>query len=128
MATGVITTVAGNERPGIRRRRNGGLRRDVDDPQGVAVDGNSDLFVADTGNNVIREITNVRMAPTIRVSSSAAPAAYGQSVTLQATMPPDAHGTLTFEDDGVPIAGGSVAFAMAPPTAQSGLTAAAVAW
>ena len=56
-ATGVIVTVAGtgaagysgdNGRPPPRRRLNG--------PAGVAVDGSSNVFIADADNNVVREV------------------------------------------------------------------------
>ena len=40
----------------LQRRRRPGHRRRAERPGGVAVDGSGDLFIADTGNNVIREV------------------------------------------------------------------------
>ena len=46
----------------------------LNDPQGVAIDGAGDLFIADTFNNAIREVTP---AGTISTVVNAAPAAGG---------------------------------------------------
>ena len=57
LATGVITTVAGNGTRRLqRRRRSRPPPPNSTTPQGVAVDAAGDLFIADTGNNVIREV------------------------------------------------------------------------
>ena len=55
-ATGVITTVAGNGISGYAG--DGGLATsaELSDPSGVAVDAAGDLFIADAGNNAIREV------------------------------------------------------------------------
>jgi streptogramin lyase/sugar lactone lactonase YvrE len=55
-ATGDIITVAGNGTPGYRG--DGGLATTAElcAPNAVAVDSVGDLFIADTGNNVIREV------------------------------------------------------------------------
>jgi hypothetical protein len=64
-STGVITTVAGNYAAGLQENDClGGYGGDggpatsalLNDPQGVAVDGAGDLFIADTFNNAIREV------------------------------------------------------------------------
>lgn len=64
-ATGVITTVAGNGSPGCTTQfttqcygGNGGLATaaQLDLPFGVAEDSHGNLFIADTYNNVIREV------------------------------------------------------------------------
>lgn len=63
--TGIITTVAGNYADTVANGGVGGYSGDggpatsaqLNDPQGVAVDGAGDLFIADTFNNAIREVT-----------------------------------------------------------------------
>ncbi len=54
---GTITTVAGNGSPGYRG--DGGLATaaELDGPTSVAVDGHGDLFIGDTVNDSIREVT-----------------------------------------------------------------------
>jgi hypothetical protein len=54
---GVIRTVAGTGKPGYSG--DGGPAADarLDNPSGVAVNSRGDLFIADTVNNVIREVT-----------------------------------------------------------------------
>jgi sugar lactone lactonase YvrE len=62
--TGVITTVAGNYAAGKAHDGLGGFSGDggpatkaqLNDPQGVAVDGAGNLFIADTFNNAIRAV------------------------------------------------------------------------
>jgi len=55
-ATGIITTYAGNGTSGSSG--NGGLATaaELNYPDGVAVDGSGNVYIADTGNNVIREV------------------------------------------------------------------------
>ena len=63
--TGIITTVAGDFAADQANDGLGGFSGDggpatsaqLNDPQGVAVDGAGDLFIADTFNNAIREVT-----------------------------------------------------------------------
>ena len=88
--TGIITTVAGDY---AADRADGGLggfsgdggpatSAQLNDPQGVAVDGAGDLFIADTFNNAIREVTPAGVISTVVNSASAsggAPAAGGES-------------------------------------------------
>ena len=78
--TGIITTVAGDFAADKANDGLGGFTGDggpatsaqLNDPQGVAVDGAGDLFIADTFNNAIREVTP---AGTITTVVNAAPAA-----------------------------------------------------
>jgi hypothetical protein len=80
--TGIITTVAGDFAADRASDGLGGFSGDggpatsaqLNDPQGVAVDGAGDLFIADTFNNAIREVTP---AGTISTVVNAAPAAGG---------------------------------------------------
>ncbi|MFJ5215981.1 hypothetical protein ACIP98_14790 [Streptomyces sp. NPDC088354] len=78
--TRVITTVAGDHAAGQAHDGLGGFSGDggpatsarLNDPQGVAVDGAGDLFVADTFNHAIRRITPDGTITTV-VNSAAAP-------------------------------------------------------
>jgi streptogramin lyase len=80
--TGVITTVAGDFAADQASDGLGGFSGDggpatsarLNDPQGIAVDGAGDLFIADTFNNAIRQVTP---AGTISTVVNAAPAAGG---------------------------------------------------
>ena len=80
--TGIITTVAGDFAADKANDGLGGFSGDggpataaqLNDPQGVAVDGAGDLFIADTFNNAIRE---VKPDGTISTVVNAAPAAGG---------------------------------------------------
>ena len=53
---GVITTVAGNGTVGYSGDNGPATAAELNEPTGVAVDSAGDLFIADTGNNVIREV------------------------------------------------------------------------
>jgi trimeric autotransporter adhesin len=54
---GVIRTVAGTGRPGYSGDGGPAVRARLDNPSGLAVNAQGDLFIADTVNNVIREVT-----------------------------------------------------------------------
>ena len=56
-ATGDIITVAGNGTAGYSGDNGPATAAELDGPARVAVDSAGDLFIADTGNNVVREIT-----------------------------------------------------------------------
>jgi DNA-binding beta-propeller fold protein YncE len=78
--TGIITTVAGDYAADKADGGLGGFSGDggpatsaqLNAPQGVAVDGAGDLFIADTFNNAIREVTPAGTITTV-VNSSAHP-------------------------------------------------------
>jgi hypothetical protein len=71
--TGVITTVAGDYAADQANDGLGGFSGDggpatsaqLNDPQGVAVDGAGDLFIADTFNSAIREVTPAGIISTV---------------------------------------------------------------
>jgi sugar lactone lactonase YvrE len=77
--TGIITTVAGDFAADKANDGLGGFSGDggpatsaqLNDPQGVAVDGAGDLFIADTFNNAIREVTPAGIISTVVNSASA---------------------------------------------------------
>jgi RHS repeat-associated protein len=55
-ATGIITTYAGNGKVGYTGDGYAATAATLSNPTGVAVDGVGNVFIADTGNNVIREV------------------------------------------------------------------------
>ena len=54
-SAGMISTVAGNGTPGYSGDGGAATTAELDYPAGVAVDAAGNLFIADTGNNVVRE-------------------------------------------------------------------------
>ncbi len=75
MATGIITTVAGNGTQGYSG--DGGLAMNafLNSPQGVAVDAAGNIYIADTDNSVVRKVT----AATGVITSIAGNGSYGDS-------------------------------------------------
>ncbi len=57
LSDGTITTVVGNGTDGYSGDGGPATGASLDRPQDVAVDAQGNLFIADTGNNVIREVT-----------------------------------------------------------------------
>ena len=55
-APGVISTVAGNGTPGYAGDGSQAGKAELDNPSGVALDGAGNLYIADSLNNVIREV------------------------------------------------------------------------
>ena len=130
-ATGDIITVAGTGTAGYSGNNGPATAAELSDPGRVAVDSAGDLFIADRGNSVVREV-----APTVTVTigvsgalptltalrASTASAVLGQSVTFTATVsdlsaggPTPNGGTVTFSDQNgtigtEPLADGVAAF------------------
>ena len=79
-ATGIITTVAGDYAADAASGGLGGFAGDggpatsarLNDPEGVALDGAGDLFIADTFNNAIRLVTPAGTISTVVNSTAAA--------------------------------------------------------
>ena len=57
-ATGLITTVAGNGNYGYSGDNGPATAAELANPTGVAVDAAGDLFIADSSNNVVRELNH----------------------------------------------------------------------
>jgi sugar lactone lactonase YvrE len=57
-ATGEIITVAGNGTAGYSGDNGPATSGEIDSPRGIAIDSAGNLFIADWGNNVIREVVN----------------------------------------------------------------------
>ena len=55
---GTISTVAGNGRQGYSGDNGPAIKAQLDYPQGVAVDALGNLYIADTVNNVVRQVSN----------------------------------------------------------------------
>jgi trimeric autotransporter adhesin len=62
---GTISTVAGTGTAGYSGDGGPATRAELDAPYGVAVDGAGDLFIADTANSVIREVTAAGVISTV---------------------------------------------------------------
>jgi sugar lactone lactonase YvrE len=62
-ATGVIETVAGNGIGGFSGDSGQATRAELAQPEGVAFDGVGNLYIADTGNTVIRKVSFAATAP-----------------------------------------------------------------
>jgi uncharacterized protein (TIGR03437 family) len=56
-ASGVLTSIAGNSRAGYSGDGGPATQAQLNSPAGLALDSSGDIFVADTGNNAVREIT-----------------------------------------------------------------------
>ncbi len=57
VSAGIITTIAGNNKPGYNGDNTTATSAQLDNPSGIAVNKNGDVFIADTGNNLIREVS-----------------------------------------------------------------------
>jgi sugar lactone lactonase YvrE len=55
---GTITTIAGNGTPGFSGDNGPATAAELQDPEGLAVDGNGNLYIADTFNSRVREVRN----------------------------------------------------------------------
>ena len=56
-STGVITTVVGNGTAGYSGDRGPATAAELNFPTSVALDSSGDLYIDDSGNNVVREVT-----------------------------------------------------------------------
>jgi surface antigen len=57
LGTGIITTIAGTGNAGFTGENVPATKADLNSPRGIAIDKNSDLYLADSGNHVIRKLT-----------------------------------------------------------------------
>jgi uncharacterized protein (TIGR03437 family) len=54
---GTLTRIAGNSRAGYSGDGGAATQAQLNAPAGLAIDGAGDIFIADAGNNVVREVT-----------------------------------------------------------------------
>ena len=71
-SAGTITTVAGDGSAGYDATATVAITTSLNQPGGVAIDGAGDLFIADTNNNVIREV-NLTTGSIATVAGTGAP-------------------------------------------------------
>jgi sugar lactone lactonase YvrE len=103
-STGIITTVAGNGTYGYSGDGGPASSAALRSPTGVAVDAGGNLFIADTGNNRIREVTSAGIITTVAGNGSGAFSGDGGPATLAGLDPAgvtvDAGGNLFIADAG----------------------------
>jgi hypothetical protein len=92
--SGTITTVAGNGSQGFGGDNGPATGAKLFFPQGVAVDGVANLFVADLGNRRIREV-NISSAPSLSFATTNVGSVGSNTVTVQVAN--IGNGPLTFE-------------------------------
>jgi uncharacterized protein (TIGR03437 family) len=63
--TGIITTAAGNGSPGYLGDSGLAIEAQLYDPHGVAVDGIANIYIADSGNNLIRKVSPAGIITTV---------------------------------------------------------------
>jgi trimeric autotransporter adhesin len=146
IANGTLTTVAGTGRAGYAGDGGSALSAQFNNPQGIAVDSQGHIYVADTGNSLIRVITpdgNINLyagnapygVPTFGWSGDGGPA-NGAQLHLPAGIAVDGAGNLYIADSAnnaireVSVGGGNIStIAGLGPTAPgfSGDLSAAVA-
>lgn len=86
LATGSVTTLAGTL--GISGAADGlGTAASFNAPRGIVVDGLGNLYVADTGNHVIRKITPANQVSTLAGNTSAAGQVDGSGNSAQFSAP-----------------------------------------
>ncbi len=80
-ATKMITTVAGNQKPGYSGDGGAATGAELNGPTGIAVDGSGNLYIADHLNNVIRKVTASGIITTIAGNGTAGFSGDGGSAT-----------------------------------------------
>lgn len=102
---GVITTVAGTGQAGTSADGVTAVAAALNSPAGVAVDGDGDIFISDTGNNLIRQVTPNGTIYTIAGNASAGFSGDGGLALAAVVSAPagifiDGSGALYFADSG----------------------------
>ena len=100
-SAGVITTVAGTGETGFSGDGGPAIQAALDEPSGVAVDGAGNLFIADSGNHVVRKLTPVGSSTPTQPGKPLAPtflAATPYSLTVEWTEPENTGTAITDYD------------------------------
>ncbi len=107
IATGVITTIAGNGIAGFSGDGGAATSAELDDPHAVALDSAGDVFIADTTNQVIREvsaatheITTVAGQPGLASYTGDGGAATSAGLNLPEGVAVDSEGNIFIADTG----------------------------
>jgi Bacterial Ig-like domain (group 3)/MBG domain (YGX type) len=104
-SSGIIATIAGNLSPGDSNGTGLATSARLDHPGGVALDARGDLFIADSGNNVVREVTPDGTMTTVvgngqaGYSGDGGPAADAE-LNDPTSLAMDTHGDLFIVDNG----------------------------
>jgi hypothetical protein len=114
-AAGTITTIVGNGKTGYGGDNGAATSAELSSPTGIAVDASGNLYIADTGNNVIRKVTLAGIISTIAGNQagtgSIGAAGDGSKATSAALTSPagvavDANGNVYIADGGNSLYGG----------------------
>jgi sugar lactone lactonase YvrE len=103
---GVITSIAGDGKQRLFGDGGPGTKASLNTPQGVAVDSSGTVFVADTGNNVVRRIeqTTGYIFPAVGTGTAGTGTTPGQALNFRLSSPTDVaidqSGTLYICDQG----------------------------
>ncbi len=82
-ATGVITTVAGNGVQGFGGDNGPAASAQLDEPRGVAVDANDNIYIADKGNFRVRRVSAAGTITTVAGGGNAFPGDNGPATSAQ---------------------------------------------
>ncbi|MGP0065797.1 MAG: Ig-like domain repeat protein [Isosphaeraceae bacterium] len=104
-SSGTIATIAGGPTPGYSGDNGPATAAELDHPNGVAVDAAGDVFIADSGNNVVREIKPDGTIITVAGNGTASYSGDGEPATEAELNDPtglavDAQGNLYIADTG----------------------------
>ena len=105
ISNGIITTVAGTGFAGYSGDGNPAANATLYDPTAVAVDGQGNLFIADSNNNVIRKVATNGIISTLAGTGTAGYSGDGGSATSAQLSRPqyvavDGQGNVYFSDTG----------------------------
>jgi sugar lactone lactonase YvrE len=102
--SGVITTVAGSGKRGYAGDGGRAIDAELNGPQGIAVDALGDLYIADTWNNVVRQVTTSGAISTIAGTGIPGSSGFGRATLAELNHPysvtVSAQGTLYIADSG----------------------------